>query len=177
MGDSEKIAWSLAKERKDLHIRCNARAGSYVLSDVFLRFALEGSIARLTLDRPEKGNAIGLDVARALLAAAIRCDTDPDIRCVVLTGAGRLFCAGGDIDLFASAGDGAAALLSDLAGTLHMAISRLSRMRKPLLVLVNGPAALASGTDASGNHSRDSRASHIRPTSLPRNFRGQRLVS
>ena len=101
----------------------------------------EGSIASLTLNRPEAGNAITLELARALVAAAIRCDTDPAIRCVVLTGAGRLFCAGGDIGVLSSGGAQSAAVLSELAGTLHMAISRLARMRKPLLVLVNGPAA------------------------------------
>lgn len=102
---------------------------------------IDGSIARLTLNRPAMGNAIDLDLAQALVDAAIRCDTDPAIRCVVLTGAGRMFCAGGDVGLFGSAGNRSAALLSELAGTLHMAIARLARMQKPLLVLVNGPAA------------------------------------
>lgn len=98
-------------------------------------------IARITLNRPEAGNAIDLAMARALVDAAIRCQTDADIRCVVLTGAGRLFCAGGDVGLFASSQDRVSALLSELAGTLHMALARFARMAKPLLVLVNGPAA------------------------------------
>jgi 2-(1,2-epoxy-1,2-dihydrophenyl)acetyl-CoA isomerase len=102
---------------------------------------VDGAIASLTLNRPDAGNAINLDLARELLAAAIRCDSDPAIRCVVLSGTGRLFCAGGDIGVLGSAGERTAAVLSELAGTLHMAISRLARMRKPLLVLVNGPAA------------------------------------
>jgi 2-(1,2-epoxy-1,2-dihydrophenyl)acetyl-CoA isomerase len=104
-----------------------------------LKFSCEGTIATLTLNRPETGNIIDLDATRALVEAAIRCDTDPAIRCVVLTGAGRMFCAGGDIGLFASAGERAPAVLSELAGTLHMAVSRLARMHKPFLVLVNGP--------------------------------------
>jgi 2-(1,2-epoxy-1,2-dihydrophenyl)acetyl-CoA isomerase len=106
-----------------------------------LLFQVEGATATLTLNRPAAGNAIDLPLARAILAAAIRCDTDPAIRCVVLTGAGKLFCGGGDLPAFAEAGDQVAAFLSELAGTLHMAISRLMRMAKPLLVLVNGPAA------------------------------------
>lgn len=110
-------------------------SGPPVLLDV------EDGIARITLNRPDAGNALGLDMVRALVSSSIRCETDPAIRCVVLTGAGRLFCAGGDIALFQSAGEHVDALLSDLAGTLHMALARLARIAKPLLVLVNGPAA------------------------------------
>ena len=106
-----------------------------------LRLDRTGDIARITLDRPEVGNAIDLEMARELLAAAIACDTDRAVRCVVLTGAGRFFCAGGDVALFRSAGERLPAVLSELAGTLHLAESRLARMAKPLLVLVNGPAA------------------------------------
>lgn len=104
-------------------------------------FVVEDGIARVTFSRPEAGNAVDLAMARALVEVAIRCETDGSIRCVVLTGAGRLFCAGGDVGAFKSAGDGVDALLSDLAGTLHMALTRFARMPKPLLVLVNGPAA------------------------------------
>ncbi|MFW2830094.1 enoyl-CoA hydratase/isomerase family protein [Sphingomonas sp. ID0503] len=111
------------------------------MRDLPLLVEVEDGIARLTLNRPEAGNAINLEMARALVEASIRCQTDPAIRCVVLTGTGRLFCAGGDVSLFASAGDRISALLSELAGTLHMAVARLARMPKPLLVLVNGPAA------------------------------------
>lgn len=70
-----------------------------------------------------------------------KASTDGAIRCVGLTGSGRLFCAGGDLSSFADAGTNVAAFLSGLASTLHMAVSRLMRMRKPLVVLVNGPAA------------------------------------
>lgn len=111
------------------------------MSDAPLLFEREGSIARLTLSRPAAGNAIDLPLARALRDAALVCDTDAGIRCVVLSGKGRLFCAGGDLGLMADAGDRLDAALSELAGTLHAALSRLARMRKPLLVLVNGPAA------------------------------------
>ena len=106
-----------------------------------LLFEQDGAVATLTLNRPDIGNSIDIDMARALVEAAIRCDHDPSVRCVVLTGAGRMFCAGGDLGLLTAAGAQAPALLSELAGTLHMALSRFARMAKPLLVLVNGPAA------------------------------------
>ncbi|WP_313805470.1 enoyl-CoA hydratase-related protein [Sphingobium sp.] len=111
------------------------------MNDAPVLFSVMDGVARITLNRPEAGNAVDLPMARALVEAAIRCQTDEGIRCVVLTGAGRLFCAGGDIGLFQSAGDHVDALLSDLAGTLHMALTRFAHMAKPLLVLVNGPAA------------------------------------
>jgi 2-(1,2-epoxy-1,2-dihydrophenyl)acetyl-CoA isomerase len=104
-------------------------------------FDVRDGLATITLNRPAVGNAINLEMARALVECAIRCETDRTIRCVALTGAGRLFCVGGDIGSFAEAGDRASALLSELAGTLHMAVTRLARMPCPLLVLVNGPAA------------------------------------
>lgn len=111
------------------------------MSDAPLIVAVENGVATLTLNRPEAGNTIDLPLAHALLQAALQCDNDAAIRCVVLTGAGKLFCGGGDISAFAGAGEQVASFLSELAGTLHMAITRLMRMRKPLLVLVNGPAA------------------------------------
>lgn len=111
------------------------------MSDTPLLVSVDGPVATLTLNRPAAGNAIDLPLAHSLLKAAIRVDQDDTIRCVVLTGAGRLFCAGGDLPAFAAAGDQVPAFLSELAGTLHMAVSRLQRMAKPLLVLVNGPAA------------------------------------
>lgn len=98
-------------------------------------------IATITLDRPDAGNAITLPLAQALLTAAIRCESDQAIRCVVLTGRGRLFCAGGDVPLLAGAGAQRPAVLSELIATLHAAIQRLARMPKPLVTLINGPAA------------------------------------
>lgn len=111
------------------------------MSDEPLLVSIDGPIATLTLNRPAAGNAIDLPLAQALMQAAIRVDQDATVRCVVLTGAGRLFCAGGDLPAFAAAGDQVPGFLSELAGTLHMAVSRLQRMAKPLLVLINGPAA------------------------------------
>lgn len=106
-----------------------------------LLIAVQDGVATLTLNRPSHGNALDLHLARALAQAAIRCAEDGAIRCVVLTGAGRVFCAGGDLTAMSEAGELRAPFLSELAGTLHMAISSLMRMPKPLLVLVNGAAA------------------------------------
>lgn len=101
----------------------------------------QGSVVRLTLNRPRAGNSIDIEMAKALMEAAIACDEDPGVRCVVLTGAGRMFCAGGDVRLFASAGDRIPHLLKELTSYLHAAVSRLARMEKPLITVINGPAA------------------------------------
>jgi 2-(1,2-epoxy-1,2-dihydrophenyl)acetyl-CoA isomerase len=106
-----------------------------------IELAIADGIARITLARPEVGNAIDLPLARALLDAAIACEADAAVRCVVVTGRGKLFCAGGDVALMGSAGDKLPAVLSDLISTFHLAVIRLARMPKPLLMLVNGPAA------------------------------------
>jgi 2-(1,2-epoxy-1,2-dihydrophenyl)acetyl-CoA isomerase len=106
-----------------------------------LLFARENGIARLTLNRPKVGNAIDVPLARALMEAAIECDEDETIRVVTLTGAGRLFCAGGDVGGFAAAGDKIPNLLKELSAYVHSAVARFSRMGKPMLTIINGPAA------------------------------------
>lgn len=98
-------------------------------------------IAIVTLNRPDTGNAIDLEVAEALSRVAIECDRNHSVRAVLLRANGRFFCVGGSVDLFAGAGDKAPALLLQLAGLLHAAVSRLSRMEKPLVTAVQGSAA------------------------------------
>jgi 2-(1,2-epoxy-1,2-dihydrophenyl)acetyl-CoA isomerase len=111
------------------------------VSGAGIAFTVEDGIARITLDRPDAGNAITLPLAQAMLAAAIRCENDPAVRCILITGNGRLFCAGGDVPLLAGAGDRRPEVLSELIATLHAAIQRLVRGSKPLVTMVNGPAA------------------------------------
>jgi 2-(1,2-epoxy-1,2-dihydrophenyl)acetyl-CoA isomerase len=106
-----------------------------------IHFVRDGAVARLLLNRPDAGNAIDLPLAQALAMAATDCADDPAIRCVVLSGAGRFFCVGGDVAAFAAAGDDAPHVLKTLADTLHGATLTLVGMHKPLVVLVNGPAA------------------------------------
>lgn len=106
-----------------------------------LRLERAGSIATLTLNRPDVGNALDLPLARALLEAAIACDEDDTIRCVVLTGAGRMFCAGGDVGGFSAAGDRIPSFLKEITSYVHAAVTRFAHMNKPLLTAINGPAA------------------------------------
>jgi 2-(1,2-epoxy-1,2-dihydrophenyl)acetyl-CoA isomerase len=100
-----------------------------------------GQIAVIALNRPNNGNALDPTASRELQAAAIRCDADPDIAAVVLTGRGKLFCGGGDTRFFPTAGADRHRLLTETVISLNGALTRLLRMAKPLVVAVNGPAA------------------------------------
>ena len=104
-------------------------------------FEVKDGIARITLNRPEVYNAMNMRMSLDLMHAAIACDEDPNVRCVVLTGAGKAFGAGGDLASFASAGDNVPALMKEMTTYFHGAVSRFARMNAPLIVAVNGVAA------------------------------------
>lgn len=106
-----------------------------------LRLEKKDGVARITLNRPQAGNTIDVAMARALMDAALSVDEDDSVRAVVLTGEGKLFCGGGDVQTFASAGDAVPARIKEITGPLGVAVARLARMNKPLVTLVNGPAA------------------------------------
>ena len=65
------------------------------------------------------------------MEASIVCDEDPETRAVIVTGAGAMFSAGGDLRSFAAAGTAIGARLKELTAYLHAAISRLARMNAP----------------------------------------------
>jgi 2-(1,2-epoxy-1,2-dihydrophenyl)acetyl-CoA isomerase len=106
-----------------------------------INYQVSEGIARLTLDRPEAMNSLDLPTCRELSDVAIRIDEDPTARCVLISGTGKAFCAGGDVAAFASAGDGAPALLKKMTGFMHSAWSRLLRGNAPVVTAVNGVAA------------------------------------
>lgn len=106
-----------------------------------LLLTVDRSIARITLNRPDAANALNLELARDLMHAALQCDQDPSIRAVILTGAGRMFCAGGDLKSFAAQGEHLPHHLKEVTTYLHAAMSRFTRMNAPLIAAVNGPAA------------------------------------
>lgn len=105
-----------------------------------LETMIEGSVAWLTLNRPADGNSIDVALAEALLEAVGKCSADDRVRCLVITGHGRMFCAGGDIKTFAAGGDPKGAI-DAITAPLHAAIGRIMATDKPIVTLVNGPAA------------------------------------
>jgi 2-(1,2-epoxy-1,2-dihydrophenyl)acetyl-CoA isomerase len=98
-------------------------------------------VATITLNRPAQFNALNLQMSKDLLAATIALDEDPTVRCVVLTGAGKAFFAGGDLSTFGDAGDGRGALLKEMTTYFHGAIARLAAMDAPVIAKINGVAA------------------------------------
>src|SRR6516165_5986189 len=99
-----------------------------------------GAVALVTLNRPESGNALNLQVAMDLLAAAMTCARNAAVRAVVLSGAGRHFCFGGDLRAFGTHAPGDD-YIRELTTYLHAAISQFVRMDAPVIAAVNGTAA------------------------------------
>jgi len=101
----------------------------------------ESAVAVLTLNRPQAGNTIDMALARDLEAQVDAALGDPTVRCIVLTGSGKLFCGGGDIGAIAAAGSDAGTFLYDLANAVHRSVKKLASGAKPVVTLINGPAA------------------------------------
>ena len=105
-----------------------------------LLYEVKDHVARITLNRPDAANALNDEMGRELMQVAIRASEDRSVRAVILTGAGKMFCGGGDLKHFAAQEERLPAHLKELAGCLHMAISRFVRMDAPVIAAVNGSA-------------------------------------
>jgi len=104
-------------------------------------FEIRGSVGYITLNRPDAANALNAEVARQLDQAALQCDENKKIRAVLMTGAGRMFCGGGDLKAFAAQpGSELPAYLKSVTLYFHQALHRFARMQAPLVVAVNGNA-------------------------------------
>jgi 2-(1,2-epoxy-1,2-dihydrophenyl)acetyl-CoA isomerase len=104
-------------------------------------FEVKDQVAYIKLNRPEAANGLNMTSGKELMHIAIRCDEDPEIRAVLLTGQGKFFSAGGDLKYFSESGDGLSKALKEMTVYCHAAASRFTRMDKPLVTAVNGPAA------------------------------------
>jgi 2-(1,2-epoxy-1,2-dihydrophenyl)acetyl-CoA isomerase len=108
--------------------------------------SIQGGIATLTLNRPEARNALSSNMMSALAEALPRLAADPEVRLVVITGAGRAFCSGGDVKGFAQRAAGAPQTMTfdqkvhDLRVRME-AVRWLHDMPKPTLAVIPGPAA------------------------------------
>ena len=101
----------------------------------------QNRVATITLNRPDAANGMSLQLTTELARAATECANDSELKAVVLTGAGRFFCAGGDINEMRSSKDGPGNGVKRIADALHQALSIFARMDAPLICAVNGTAA------------------------------------
>lgn len=100
-----------------------------------------GQILEIALNRPEAYNAFNLDMMVMLSDALASAATDESVKGVMLTGAGKAFCAGGDLKWISQQAGDAGSTLHRLAPQFHIAITEIRRMGKPVVAAVNGIAA------------------------------------
>lgn len=97
-----------------------------------------GAVRILTMNRPEKRNALNFELAKGLLDTLRAADADDAVGVIVLTGAGQGFCAGADLSEFKELGTGLAAEdRAELTMQLHLAFTKIS---KPVVSAINGHA-------------------------------------
>ena len=113
-----------------------------------LRVEIGRGIATLTLDRPSALNALDERLRRELVAAIGRLERDRSVRVVVLTGAGRAFCAGQDLREVAPGEEGGPSFTQVLRETYHPIVLGLRRLDRPVIAAVNGVAAGAGASIA-----------------------------
>src|SRR5437773_637780 len=110
-----------------------------------LLYEVDGPVLTITLNRPDKLNAFTFTMMKELLDGFDRADADDDVRAVIVTGAGRGFCAGADL----AAGDGTfdyrhssgqEARLEDARDGGGLVALRIFESKKPVIAAVNGPA-------------------------------------
>jgi enoyl-CoA hydratase/carnithine racemase len=108
-----------------------------------LLYSVDGAVATITLNRPERLNAVNTTVIHELVAAFDRADADDAVRAVIVTGAGRAFCAGADLG-------GGGGTFGPREGRTErpdehrdgggIVTLRIFEMKKPVLAAINGPA-------------------------------------
>ena len=104
-------------------------------------FSVRDNVAHITLNRPEAANSINEDMGKDLMHAALRCDEDPEIRAVLISGAGKIFSGGGDLKAFSAKGNQLPYHVKEITTYLHAAMSRLTRMDAPVVAAVHGAVA------------------------------------
>ena len=108
---------------------------------------LESGVLTLTMNRPEARNAMSGDMTAAMSEQLASAELNPEVRCIVLTGAGKGFCAGGDVKGMAASGDGTVGN-NTIDGAIHRqrvnqraTAGKLFGMPKPTIAALPGAAA------------------------------------
>ncbi|HZZ51450.1 MAG TPA: enoyl-CoA hydratase [Pseudonocardia sp.] len=100
-----------------------------------------GKLARIVFNRPQAFNALNSALAAELKDALLRIEADDTVRALVITGAGKAFCAGGDLHAFAEAGPKVRRAIGEILESAHGAVEILDRLSIPTIAAVNGAAA------------------------------------
>jgi len=108
-----------------------------------LLFTADSGVALVTLNRPDKSNAFDDEMTRELLDALKQVERDDAIRCIVLTGAGKNFCAGQDLSAFMERQQSPEGLSirEHLLNGYNKIVTRIRAIEKPFIAAVNGAAA------------------------------------
>jgi len=108
-----------------------------------LLYEIDGPVAVITLNRPERLNALGGTLREDLYDAVLKASEDDDVRALVITGAGRGFCSGGDVKSMSErdqAGTGSP-MREKIAPARDITIMAMRDCPKPIIAAVNGAAA------------------------------------
>lgn len=106
-----------------------------------LRSTFEGSTMVLTISNPEHRNALGPEMYAAGVEALNIAETNPDVRCVVLTGEGDTFCAGGNLQRLLANRQKPPEVQAQSIEQLHSWVEAIRTFPKPVIAAVEGPAA------------------------------------
>jgi 2-(1,2-epoxy-1,2-dihydrophenyl)acetyl-CoA isomerase len=106
-----------------------------------VRFDVTGSVARIVLARPERHNAIDLDMAQQLQAALTECAAHPDIRALVICAEGRSFCVGGDLGSLGRAPEHLRPVVQDMVVAVQDIVSRIAELPVPVVCAAGGAVA------------------------------------
>ena len=106
-----------------------------------IQFAIENNVAWITLNRPDARNAVNDDMREELLAVLTDARTNPDIRALVLTGAGKGFCTGADLSRRGGGPSGPGAAREMMRTRSQRLIRAVWELEKPVIAAVNGVAA------------------------------------
>jgi methylglutaconyl-CoA hydratase len=114
------------------------------VSSSLLLTSIESGVLSLTLNRPDKRNALNTELIDLLHQSLERADLDGDVRAVVVRGAGKDFCAGADLDELLASAERSLAENEAAALRLGTVFRRIRELPKPVLAIVHG-RALAGG--------------------------------
>ena len=105
-----------------------------------ISYRAENGVAHVRFDRPEGANAVNPQFSRDLRDVMIEIEFDDAVKAASFTAEGRVFCAGGDLKLFAELGPDVSRVATDMLVDFHSAIYKMNRLPKPFVAGVRGAA-------------------------------------